>query len=320
MHQIYNSSESETYVADGALLKIYYAGMYAEGFRSKDTVRFAGLEVKDQVFEEATSLKPSPFYYGHKMDSVLGLSRLSIASPESKLESASPPQNIFGRNILSKNLFSLELSKTTPRIDGEIMFGDINPELLEGELMSVPITSTSANGKQPLEVILDTGWQVAAHSLSFDTGPKAIHADLSGYTAAFLTNFPWISLPEPLALRLQDRCGGDDDWMGNVNCAKRDELPDVKIRLRPNGEASLVISARDYLIEVPAIDGGTTCLVPWYQHEEPDDEPKHILLGSAFLTGVYTVFDADSKTISCKLHLCQLGHSFQAWFHAKIWL
>ncbi len=88
------------------------------------------------------------------------------------------------------------------------MFGDVNSELFEGELMIIP-TTRKTHEKMPLRQMLGSGWQVDAHSLSFGSGPDAINADLSGYTAVFMTAYPWISFPRALAEQLKDRFGGD---------------------------------------------------------------------------------------------------------------
>jgi hypothetical protein len=42
---------------------------------------------------------------------------------------------------------------------------------------------------------------------------------------------------------------------------------------------------------------------PFVQHEEPDDEPKYIILGAAFLAGVYSVFDQNGGTISREFYV-----------------
>ncbi|TVY81408.1 Vacuolar protease A [Lachnellula suecica] len=300
VHQLYNSSNSKTYVEHGDPTNIHYAGIYTSGFKSEDTLRVAGLEIKNQIFEEATSLRPSPFYRDDKMDSVLGLSRFPLSFPGSDLSgSTSPWHNLIKQKRLKKNIFSIKVSKS-PYRDGEIMFGDVNPKLFEGGLMSIP-TTHKTHEKMPLRQMLGSGWQVEAHSLSFGFGPEAIHADLSGYAAIFMTAYPWISFPRALAEQLQDRCGGDYDNMGQIECVKRAELPDLIVRL--GTDCSVVISPWDYVLESPAEGGGIVCSVPFVQHEEPDDEPKYMILGAAFLAGVYSVFDQNGGTISREFYV-----------------
>jgi len=295
LHQHYDSSKSETYVEHGEPTNIHYQGMYTSGFKSEDTLRIAGLEIKNQIFEEATSLRSSPLYWEEKVDSVLPLSRFPLSLPGSDLsESTSPWHNLVKQKQLKKNIFSIKLSKT-PYRDGEIMFGGVNPELFEGELISIP-TTNKTHEKMPLRQMLGCGWQVDARSISFGSGPDAINADLSGYTAIFMTAWPWISFPTALAEQLQDRCGGDYDNLGQIECDKRAELPDLIVRL--GTDCSVVITPWNYVLEGPVEGGGTMCSVPFAQHEEPDDEPKYIILGAAFLAGVYSVFDQDEGTIS----------------------
>ncbi|KAL2070427.1 hypothetical protein VTL71DRAFT_13453 [Oculimacula yallundae] len=295
VHQLYDSSNSESYVEHGDPINIHYAGIYTSGFKSEDSVHIAGLEIKNQIFEEATILRPSPFYWDDKMDSVLGLSRLPLSLPRSDLSgTTSPWHNLVKQKLLKKNIFSLKLSKS-PYRDGEIMFGGVNPDLFEGELMTIP-TTHKKHGEMPLLQMLGSGWQVAAHSLSLGYGPDAIEADLSGYTAILLTAYPWMSFPRALAEQLQDRCGGDTDNMGEIECSKRAELPDLVIRL--GVDCSIVLTPWDYVSESPAEGGGMLCSIPIVQHQELDEEPKYIILGAAFLAGVYSVFDQDEGTIS----------------------
>jgi hypothetical protein len=300
VHQLYNSSKSETYVEHGDVTNIHYAGIYTSGFRSEDTFRVAGLEVKNQIFEEATSLRPSPFYWDHKMDSALGLSRFPLSLPRSDLSgSTSPWHNLVKQKLLKKNIFSIKLSKS-PYRDGEIMFGDVNPDLFEGEMQIIP-TTHKTHKEMPLLQMLGSGWQVDVRSISLGSGPDAINADLSGYTAVFMTAYPWISFPRALAEQLQDRCGGDNDNLGEIACSKRAELPDLIVRL--GTDCSVVISPWDYVLEGPAEGGGMLCSVPFVQHQEKDDEPKYIILGAAFLAGVYSVFDQDEGTISREFYV-----------------
>ncbi|CZT03268.1 uncharacterized protein RAG0_10081 [Rhynchosporium agropyri] len=242
---------SSSACSHGNPTSIHYAGIYTSRFKSEDTFHVTDLEIKNQVFEEATSLRPSPFYWDDKMDSVLGLSRFPLSLPGSDLSgSTSPWHNLIKQKRLKKNIFSIKLSKS-PFRDGEIMFGDVNSELFVGELMIIA-TTHKTHEKMPLRQMLGSGWQVDAHSLSFGSGTDAIHADLSGYTAVFMTAYPWISFPRALAEQLQDRCGGDYDNMGQIECDNRAELPDLI----------------DYVLVSP-VEGGGTCLIKM-------QEPFHI--------------------------------------------
>ncbi|KAK0127007.1 hypothetical protein ONS96_006567 [Cadophora gregata f. sp. sojae] len=239
------------------------------------------------------------------MDSVLGLSRFPLSLPRSDLSGAiSPWHNLIKQKLLKKNIYSLKLSKS-PYRDGEIMFGEVNSESFEGGFTNIP-TTHKTHEEMPLRQMLGSGWQIDAHSVSFGSGPDAINADLSGYTAIVITAFPWISFPEALAVQFQDRCGGDYDNLGEIPCGKRAELPDLIVRLGTGH--SIVISPWDYVLEGDAEGGGTLCSVPFVRHKESDDEPKYIILGAAFLAGVYSVFDQDEGTISfAKLKESRLG-------------
>lgn len=85
-------------------------------------------------------------------------------------------------------------------------------------------------------------------------------------------------------------------------CEKRGELPDLVIKLGVEGEEiAVTVSGMDYVLEVNMEDGFTDCVLPWGAHNPwKDDDPLFIVLGTAFLGGVYSVWDQDEGTISCK--------------------
>jgi len=230
------------------------------------------------------------------VDTVLGLSRLPLEYADSNLHATGLWHNIIKQKLLKRNIFSLKLSKS-PDTDGEIMFGGVNHDLFEGDLQSIKTTEVPHDSSSEY---FGPGWQVPAHSLQFDD----IEEDLSNYTAVFGTTDPWFDIPYPLWDKLRERCGGIRDPSGGpdrVPCERRAVLPDLVIRLGIAGEEiAVTISAMDYILAMPTVDGKTACALPWGGHRIQDDEPLFIFLGTAFLGGIYSVWDQDEATISCK--------------------
>ena len=55
MSGAYNHTLSSTYVEDGTKFGINYGIGFASGFLSRDTLRIAEFEIKNQLFAEATA-------------------------------------------------------------------------------------------------------------------------------------------------------------------------------------------------------------------------------------------------------------------------
>ena len=259
------------------------------------------MHIANQSFEEATRLRPSPLYWHEQMDTVLGLSRLPMGNTESNLRTNGPLQNIISQNLLERNLFALKLPRFRDP-EGEIMFGAINYDLFEGNLLTFPITQTHHDRHLP-SYLLGNGWALEAHSVSLIGDSSNITASLAGYTVALTTTHPYISLPRPLASALLSAVGADQDDWNAVDCSRRHSMPDLTIRLGPDGYP-LVLSPWDYVTEVEKIGGGTTCIVWFEGHREVPGELKYVILGTNFLSSVYSVFDVQGLTVSCESPRC----------------
>jgi hypothetical protein len=86
-----------------------------------------------------------------------------------------------------------------------------------------------------------------------------------------------------------------------ISCDRRADLPDFTLYFGPHGY--LTLNASQYLVEVEDTERGTICVVPfngWYQVDLGGPSPDFIQLGTAFLSGLYSVFDYDHDTISRK--------------------
>jgi hypothetical protein len=299
-HPRYDASQSKSYSPVGYPVELHYGGFNNYGYASSDTVHVAGLEIKNQVFQEATSYLPSPFASNEQIDTSLGLSRLAYECDSSTLNATSIWHNIVHQRVLPRNIFSIKLSKS-PHSSGEITFGGSNRDLFEGELMTLPVTHVTDDydheGDDYYGLKFKSGWQVAAHSLTF--GP--VEFDFSGFTAVVVTSFPYIEFPRDLYDAIWEICGGHEDGdFPEIDCEMRKSLPDMIFRFGVAGNVTVVISPFDYVSEIHDEDGDTYCVLHVADDEVRDNIPKHIILGSPFLGGVYSVFDQDEATISCK--------------------
>jgi saccharopepsin len=72
LHQKYDSSSSSSFKQNGTDFEIRYGSGSLSGFVSSDTLEFAGMNIKDQLFAEATEEPGLAFAFG-RFDGILGL-------------------------------------------------------------------------------------------------------------------------------------------------------------------------------------------------------------------------------------------------------
>ena len=72
LHSKYDSSASSTYKVNGSTFEIRYGSGSLSGFVSGDTLEFAGLNIKNQLFAEATEEPGLAFAFG-RFDGILGM-------------------------------------------------------------------------------------------------------------------------------------------------------------------------------------------------------------------------------------------------------
>lgn len=136
-HKTYDSSKSNTYVANGTAFSIQYGTGALTGFLSQDTVTFGGLEIKDQVFAEATN-QPGITFVVAQFDGILGMAFQSIS-----VDSVVPPfYNLFSQGLVSSPVFAFWLNRNTSDASGgELVLGGVDPSHYTGSIFYVPLIS-----------------------------------------------------------------------------------------------------------------------------------------------------------------------------------
>ena len=292
-HRQYQSSLSSTYVANGTHLIGDYLRFTAQGIISQDTVRVAGIELTNLTFGEAETFWRRQGDLGNDYwDGILGLApaKHSNNRPYSG-ELDNPFLSIASRGLLDRNVFGLKLSRGLGH-PGEIMFGEINHDLYQGELKTLPLL----NDTKDLQVIQGR-WIVPATSISIGDGS----ASLEGYAATLESDFPLIALPWDFVTLLEKYLGmerkGDRYAPKSIDCSKREELEDFTITL---GGHDFVITPFDYTIEINKKEwGGHRCISAFIGMPNMIKE-KYVIIGSSFLRAFYGVFDLDERTVSCE--------------------
>lgn len=177
LHQKYRSGDSSTYKALGDPFAIQYGSGSLSGFLSQDTVTWAGLEIKDQVFAEATK-EPGIAFLFSKFDGILGMGWDTIS-----VNGIKPPfYNAVDQGLIAENVFSFWLNRDAAAGDGEggeIVLGGVDPDHFVGEHTWLNVTregywqiamddvklggvSVGQCGRKGCAAIVDTGTSLLA--------------------------------------------------------------------------------------------------------------------------------------------------------------
>lgn len=131
LHAKYESGDSATAEANGAPFAIQYGSGSLSGFLSADALRWGDLEIKHQVFAEATK-EPGLAFMFAKFDGILGMGWAQIA-----VDRVSPPfYNAFKQGLVKENVFSFWLNRDADSEHGpggELVLGGVDPKHHVGE-------------------------------------------------------------------------------------------------------------------------------------------------------------------------------------------
>ena len=179
LHAKYRSTDSSTYGELGDPFAIQYGSGSLSGFLSSDTVTWAGLEIKNQVFAEATK-EPGIAFLFSKFDGILGMGWDTIA-----VNGVTPPfYNAIAQGLVTENVFSFWLNRDADAsgedgAGGEIVLGGVDPNHFTGEHTWLNVTregywqiamddvvlggvSVGQCGRKGCAAIVDTGTSLLA--------------------------------------------------------------------------------------------------------------------------------------------------------------
>lgn len=195
------------------------------------------MEIKGQVFEEATSWHPRRLTRDNYFDTSIDLSLRQVLEPWGNFTASSPFQNMIQQDLLDENLFTLRLSRTDNEA-GELILGGL-PETLHqsrSEMIEVPLNhSQTGGGDEWWDFYTSGGWQIPAQSIFMDFDNKSIPIISSEHTAIVSSSHPFISLSDEAAEAANYAIGLVElfDW---VDCETRIELPNMTFILGPGPE------------------------------------------------------------------------------------
>ncbi len=166
----YDSSSSNTFISYPERTADYLLRLHTVGQLAQDSFEIGGEIIKNQTFGEVYGMVKHAPKWGN-FDGMLGLAPSNFQSDFNILN---PFQEMVSQDLLDRNLFSLKLP-SSDEDPGEILFGDVNPDLFVGDLKTLPII------ERPEELPRLKGrWVVPATSISVGFG----YVELDGYVAS----------------------------------------------------------------------------------------------------------------------------------------
>jgi len=267
LHTKYDASASKTYKENGTSFEIRYGSGSLSGFVSRDTMSIGDIEIKDQLFAEATNEPGLAFAFG-RFDGILGLGYDTIS-----VNKIPPPfYNMISQGKIDEPVFAFYLGGTED--ESVATFGGIDKSHYTGELIKIPLRRKAY-------------WEVEFEALSFGKDT----ASLEGTGAILDTGTSLIALPSGIAELLNAEMGAKKGWNGqySVDCAKRDALPDLTFNLSGH---NFSITAYDYILEVQG-----SCISAIMGMDFPEPVGPLAILGDAFLRKWYSVYDLGNNAV-----------------------
>ncbi|KAF2823292.1 acid protease [Ophiobolus disseminans] len=179
---------------------------------------------------------------------------------------------------------------------GELSFGALPHNVTRSELIEVPLNNTRRGaGDELWDFYMSNGWQVGVRNVSMTTSFREeellpVLEDFR-HIAVISTSYPYIGLPLKAVCKAEALMGLADrhTW---VDCATRSSLPDLVFDFGPRKRITL--TPTDYLLEVwDEIYKKRKCVSTF----DSMDGDGAILLGSPFLNGLISVFDAGRESV-----------------------
>lgn len=270
LHTKYDSSSSSTYQKNGSSFEIRYGSGSLSGFVSEDVMTIGDLKIKDQIFAEATEEPGLAFAFG-RFDGILGLGFDTIS-----VNKIPPPfYNMIEQGLLDEPLFAFYLGSTENDAEGsEATFGGVNKDHYTGKITEIPLRRKAY-------------WEVDLDAISFGDST----AELENTGVILDTGTSLIALPTTLAELLNKEMGAKKGYNGQytVDCAKRDELPDMTFTL---SGFDFSITPYDYILEVQG-----SCISTFMGMDFPEPVGPLAILGDAFLRKWYSVYDLGKGTV-----------------------
>ncbi|XP_017145965.2 lysosomal aspartic protease [Drosophila miranda] len=274
MHSRYNARQSISHRRNGVPFAIHYASVSLAGYLSSDTVRVAGLEIRNQTFAEVTMM-PSPHFLATKFDGIFGLAYQSIS-----VQGVKPPfYAIMEQKLLSNPVFSVYLNREHEHPEGgALFFGGSNPRYYRGNFTYVPVSHR-------------TYWQVRMEEVIINDLRLCQH----GCEVIIDTGTSSLALPYDLAFLINESIGGTPAEYGQytVPCDQVPQLPRLTFWL---GSGQFFLDGSNYIFR-DVYQDREVCSSAIIGVDLPSANGPLWILGDIFLSKYYTEFDMGNHRI-----------------------
>jgi len=268
-HNQYNSTKSKTYKKNGEHFAIQYGSGSVAGFLSADVVGVGGLNVKNQVFGEATAM--SSDFDGAPFDGLCGMAFSGIS-----VDSVTPLfYNMIYQKVVPKGQFAFWLSPDDNEQGSALNLGGSDTDYYTGSIQMHDIFLW----------FLGTQWYTIVIESFY------VNGDRSGDCIPFCRAI----VDTGTSLLVGPASGVNDmiSQIGTVNsdCSNIATLPTVTVTMF--GGYDYPLTAEQYVVRLPNKENVTTCQLgiagaqglPFW------------VLGDVFIRAYYTVFDQATDQI-----------------------
>ncbi|XP_038605466.1 renin [Tachyglossus aculeatus] len=276
-HNLYDASQSQTYMENGTQITISYVSGTVKGFLSQDLVTIGGIPVI-QMFAEITSLPTSSFMYA-KFDGVLGM-----GYPTQAIGGITPVfDHILTQHVLKEDVFSVYYSRNSKNDHlvpgGEIILGGSDPSYYQGDFYYLDVSKKGF-------------WQVNMKGVSID---RTLQFCQEGCAAMVDTGATLITGPVKDVKHMMDILGAQTIGgnMYAVDCKELAQLPDISFHL---GGRVFPLSSSDYVLQDSDFNDVLCPLAFKGVDVHPPLGPLWVL-GASFIRRYYIEFDRQNNRI-----------------------
>ena len=278
-HSKYYSDKSSTYKKNGTEFAIRYGSGSVSGIISQDTLTVGNLAIKEQLFGETLKEPGLTFAFG-KFDGIFGLGYANIA-----VNQVTPPfYRMLEQKLIEEPIFSFWLNTSSKETDedsegGELLFGAINKNHMDGDLFWSPVTRKGY-------------WEVDLEDLAVGKDSGFCH---SSKRAAIDTGTSLIAGPTRDVDAIARKVGATKQFTGmyTVDCGTIKDMPDITFSIgQGSKKKNFPLTATEYVLKSQGI-----CIFGFIGIDIPAPAGPLWIVGDAFLRVYYTVYDLKNNRV-----------------------